>query len=282
MAFDLGNKFTRKAKQFTEDAVGRALPGNDPLSKVGRNVLDASANRLISSGLNFLKDNKFINDIITTTFRDNDTRVRLSLSPDSGPILYKSLSNRLLEPLSDTNGVLFPYTPTISVSHTAQYTGMHPTHSNYVQHSYNASSVDAISIDGYFTANNADEARYVFAVLHFLRSAYKMFFGTDANRGTPPPVLRLSGYGPFNYHSVPVVLTNFTEIMSADRDYIEVPLASAPDAATKTMIPTYMNMTMTLSPIYTKQQISNFGLDSFARGDLIGRPGGGSQGGGFL
>lgn len=282
MSFDLGQKFTRKAKQFTEDAVGRALPGNDPLSKVGRNVLDASANRLISSGLNFLKDNKFINDIITTTFRDNDTRVRLSLSPDSGPILYKSLSNRLLEPLSDTNGVLFPYTPTISVSHTAQYTGMHPTHSNYVQHSYNASSVDAISIDGYFTANNADEARYVFAVLHFLRSAYKMFFGTDANRGTPPPVLRLSGYGPFNYHSVPVVLTNFTEIMSADRDYIEVPLASAPDAATKTMIPTYMNMTMTLSPIYTKQQISNFGLDSFARGDLIGRPGGGSQGGGFL
>ena len=28
-------------------------------------------------------------------------------------------------------------------------------------------------------ANNADEARYVFAVLHFLRSTYKMFFGND-------------------------------------------------------------------------------------------------------
>lgn len=282
MAFDLGNKFTRKAKQFTEDAVGRALPGNDPLSKVGRNILNASSNRLVSSGLGFLKGNSFINDIVTATFRENDTRVRLSLSPDSGPILYKSFNNKLLEPLIDTNGILFPYTPTISVSHTASYTGMHPTHSNYVQHSYNASSVDAISIDGYFTANNADEARYVFAVLHFLRSAYKMFFGTDANRGTPPPVLRLSGYGPFNYHSVPVVLTNFTEIMSADRDYIEVPLAAAPDAATKTMIPTFMNMTMTLSPIYTKDQISNFSLESFARGDLIGRPGGGSQGGGFL
>ena len=100
-------------------------------------------------------------------------------------------------PLIDTNGILFPYTPTISVSHTAQYTGAHPPHSNYVQHSYNASSVDAINIDGYFTANNSDEARYVFAVLHFLRSSYKMFFGADAIRGTPPPVLRLSGYGPF-------------------------------------------------------------------------------------
>jgi len=279
VAFDLGNKFTRKAKQFTEDAVGRALPGNDPLSKVGRNVLNASSNRLVSAGLEFAKGIPFLDQIVTTVFRDNDTRVRLSLSPNSGQILYKSFNNKLLEPLNDTDGVLFPYTPTISVSHTAQYTGMHPAHSNYVQHSYNASSVDAISIDGYFTANNADEARYVFAVLHFLRSAYKMFFGTDANRGTPPPVLRLSGYGPFNYNSVPVVLTNFTEIMSADRDYIEVPLASAPDSATKTMIPTFMNMTMTLSPIYTKNQISNFGLESFARGDLIGRPGGS---GGFL
>jgi len=279
VAFDLGNKFTRKAKQFTEDAVGRALPGNDPLSKVGRNVLNASSNRLVSAGLEFAKGIPFLDQIVTTVFRDNDTRVRLSLSPNSGQILYKSFNNKLLEPLNDTDGILFPYTPTISVSHTASYTGMHPTHSNYVQHSYNASSVDAISIDGYFTANNADEARYVFAVLHFLRSAYKMFFGADANRGTPPPVLRLSGYGPFNYNSVPVVLTNFSEIMSADRDYIEVPLASAPDSATKTMIPTYMNMTMTLSPIYTKDQISNFSLESFARGDLIGRPGGS---GGFL
>jgi len=279
VAFDLGNKFTRKAKQFTEDAVGRALPGNDPLSKVGRNVLNASSNRLVSAGLEFAKGIPFLDQIVTTVFRDNDTRVRLSLSPNSGQILYKSFNNKLLEPLNDTDGILFPYTPTISVSHTAQYTGMHPTHSNYVQHSYNASSVDAISVDGYFTANNADEARYVFAVLHFLRSAYKMFFGNDNLRGTPPPVLRLSGYGPFNYNSVPVVLTNFTEIMSADRDYIEVPLASAPDSATKTMIPTYMNVTMTLNPIYTKDQISNFGLESFARGDLIGRPGGS---GGFL
>lgn len=279
MAFDLGNKFTRKADQFVKDASGKLLPGNDPLSKIGRNVIDASSNRLVSAGLEFAKGIPFLDDIVTTTFRENDTRVRLSLSPNSGQILYKSFNNRLLEPLIDTDGILFPYTPTIGISHTAQYTGMHPTHSNHIQHSYNASSVDTISVDTYFTANDADEARYVFAVLHFLRSAYKMFFGADANRGTPPPVLRLSGYGPFNYNSVPVVLTNFTEIMSGDRDYIEVPLASAPDAATKTMIPTYMNMNMTLTPIYTKEQISNFSLESFARGDLIGSPG---RGGGFL
>ena len=90
-------------------------------------------------------------------------------------MLYKDPIIDCWNPLIDTNGILFPYTPTISVSHTAQYTGAHPPHSNYVQHSYNASSVDAINIDGYFTANNSDEARYVFAVLHFYEVHTKCF-----------------------------------------------------------------------------------------------------------
>ena len=280
MAFDLGSKFTRRAQQFVSNAAGRALPGNDPLSKIGRSVLGASGNRLIQAGLNFAGANiPGFNDAATTVFRDGDIRVRLSMSPASGPLLYKDPSNKLLQPLIDTDGILFPYTPTISVSHTAQYSSPGLAHTNHAQHSYNASSVDTISVDGYFTANTADEARYVFAVLHFLRSAYKMFYGADAQRGTPPPVLRLSGYGPYNYNSVPVVLQQFAEIMPADRDMIEVPLASSPDAATKTMIPTYMPITLNLMPIYSKNQIGNFSLESFARGDLIGNPG---KSGGFL
>ena len=280
MAFDLGSKFTRRAQQYVSDAAGRALPGNDPLSKIGRSVLGASGNRLIQAGLNFAGANiPGFSDAAATVFRDGDIRVRLSMSPGSGPLLYKDPSNKLLQPLIDTDGILFPYTPTVSVSHTAQYSSPGLAHTNHAQHSYNASSVDTISVDGYFTANTADEARYVFAVLHFLRSAYKMFYGADALRGTPPPVLRLSGYGPHNYNSVPVVLTSFTEIMPADRDMIEVPLASSPDSATKTMIPTYLPVTMALLPIYSKNQISNFNLQGFARGDLIGNPG---KGGGFL
>lgn len=280
MAFDLGSKFTRRAQQFVSNAAGRALPGNDPLSKIGRSVLGASGNRLIQAGLNFAGENiPGFSDAATTVFRDGDIRVRLSMSPGSGPLLYKDPNNKLLQPLIDTDGILFPYTPTVTVSHSAQYSGTHPAHSNHIQHSYNASSVDSITVDGYFTANTADEARYVFAVLHFLRSAYKMFYGADAQRGTPPPVLRLSGYGPYNYNSVPVVLQQFAEIMPADRDMIEVPLASSPDAATKTMIPTYMPITLNLMPIYSKNQIGNFSLESFARGDLIGNPG---KSGGFL
>jgi len=280
MAFDLGSKFTKIAQQYVSNAAGKALPGNDPLSKIGRNLLDSSANRLLQAGLEFAGANiPGFDDVATTVFRDNDTRVRLGLSPSSGPILYKDPNNRLLDPLNDTSGILFPYTPTVSIGHSAQYAGMHPTHSNYVQHSYNASAIDSITIDAYFTANTADEARYVFAVLHFLRSAYKMFFGADRLRGTPPPVLRMSGYGPYNYNSIPVVLANFTEIMPADRDYIEVPLAAAPDASTKTMIPTYLPVTISLMPIYSKNQIGNFSLEEFAAGGKIGNPNGS---GGFL
>lgn len=280
MPFDLGNKVTKLAKQFVSNQSSKVLPGNDPLSKIGRNILDASGNRLIQAGLNFAGENiTGFNNIASTVFRDNDIRVRLSLSPGAGPILYNDPSNSILSPLIDTNGILFPYTPTVSVSHSAQYAGSHPTHSNYIQHSYNASAIDAITIDSYFTANTADEARYVFAVLHFLRSSYKMFFGADSLRGTPPPVLRLSGYGPFNFNSIPVVVQSFVEIFGADRDMIEVPLATSPDAATKTMIPTYMPFTISLMPIYSKTQIGGFNLGSFARGDLIGSP---SKGGGFL
>ena len=275
--FDMGSKFAKNPQNFVQNA------GSQIQSIAAKSIpagLDASASRLFQSGLNFGGANiPSLAGGFTAQFAQQDKRVRLALSPGSGPMLYKDPSNSVLSPLASTGGILFPYTPTVSVSHTAQYSSPGLAHTNHAQHSYNASSVDTISVDGYFTANTADEARYVFAVLHFLRSAYKMFYGADALRGTPPPVLRLSGYGPHNYNSVPVVLTSFTEIMPADRDMIEVPLASSPDSATKTMIPTYLPVTMALLPIYSKNQISNFNLQGFARGDLIGNPG---RGGGFL
>jgi len=278
--FDLGSKFSRKAQNFAGDAIGRALPGNDIASKAARSILDSSANRLISAGLNFAGANSpLLNNALTATFRENDTRVRIALSPGSGGILYKDPQNQIMEPLLNTGGVLFPYTPTINVSYSANYAGMHPTHSNFIQHSYNASSVDAITVVGTFTANNAEEARYLLAVLHFMRSAHKMFYGRDTLRGTPPPVLRFSGYGPFQFNSVPCVLQAFSHDFEGSSDYIEVPLAAAPDASTKTMVPTLMNINFSLLPIYSKNQIGNFSLESFARGDQIGNP---SKGGGFI
>ena len=268
--FDMGSKFAKNPQNFVQNA------GSQIQSIAAKSIpagLDASASRLFQSGLNFGGANiPSANGEFTAQFAQTDNRVRLALAPASGPMLYKDPTNSILAPLVSTGGILFPYTPTISVSHSAQYAGTHPTHSNYVQHSYNASAVDSITVDGYFTANDPDEATYVLAVLHFLRSAYKMFFGNDRLAGTPPPVLRLSGHGALNYNSVPCVLQNFAEIMPADRDYIEVP-------GRGTLVPSYLAMTLNLLPIYSKNQIGNFSLDSFARGDLMGNA---SGTGGFL
>ena len=69
MAFNLGSIFKRKAQQFVSDASGRALPGNDPLSKIGRNLLDSSGNRLIQAGLNFAGENiPGFSDVAATVF----------------------------------------------------------------------------------------------------------------------------------------------------------------------------------------------------------------------
>jgi hypothetical protein len=49
-----------------------------------------------------------------------------------------------------------------------------------------------------------------------------MFYGQDENpnRGTPPPLLYLSGFGQYQFDSHPVVLTSFAYSLPVDVDYI--------------------------------------------------------------
>jgi hypothetical protein len=49
-----------------------------------------------------------------------------------------------------------------------------------------------------------------------------MFYGQDENpnRGTPPPLLYLSGFGQYQFDNHPVVLTNFSYSLPVDVDYI--------------------------------------------------------------
>jgi hypothetical protein len=47
-----------------------------------------------------------------------------------------------------------------------------------------------------------------------------MFYGQDKFRGTPPPLLYLSGLGEYQFDNHPVVLTNFTYTLPNDVDYI--------------------------------------------------------------
>ena len=149
-----------------------------------------------------------------------DWRVRLQLA-DSSDYLYNAPDcGPLLWPLRDTNGVIFPYTPTIDTSYKANYSTYDLTQSNYRGYFYQNSYIDGINIKATFTAQDSAEANYLLAVIHFFRSVTKMFYGQDAQRGTPPPMVFLSGLGDFQFNKHPCLVQQFNYNLPADVNYI--------------------------------------------------------------
>ena len=163
------------------------------------------------------------------TFKDaleyasqGDWRVRLSLA-DAGKYLYQAAEPGILAPLAKTKGILFPYTPSINVSYSANYDLASIQHSNYKIPQYQNSSVDQLTISCDFTAQSVAEANYVLAVIHFLRSVTKMFYGKDENpiRGTPPPLCYLTGLGQYQFNAHPLLINSFSYALPTDVDYIK-------------------------------------------------------------
>ena len=166
-------------------------------------------------------------------------------------------------PLAETNGVVFPYTPQITVVHQASYSAQRFTHSNYPHYSYENSEVQNIQITGDFTAQNSLEAKYVLACIYFFRSVTKMFFGQSQNAGNPPPLVFLSGYGTYYFPEVPCAVTQFSHTMPSDIDYIETE---------GDRIPATSQMTVMLQPMYSKKTIAEaWSLSDFAAGGLVGK-----------
>lgn len=205
-----------------------------------------------------------------------DERARLSLAPGAGDVLYNS--GGILSPLQATSGLIFPYTPAINVSHNAEYETQGLAHTNYSQHSYMRSGVDQISVVGTFTAETQEEGRYMLAAIHFLKSATKMFYGRDSNRGTPPPVLRLSAHGTYMYDSLPVVVSQTNFDFPTDVDYIEVDVTDSPRNSsgfsnTTTRVPTNMMLNVTLLVVASRTRTLDFSLREYATGGLLGLAG---------
>jgi hypothetical protein len=150
---------------------------------------------------------------------NGDWRVRLRLAPES-KYLYNDEDPGILAPLKTSDGVIFPYTPNISTSYNANYDVAELTHSNYRGQFYKNSNVGDISITATFTAQDTAEAEYMLAVIHFFRSATKMFYGQDAQRGAPPPLVYLFGLGQYQFNNHPCVVKSFTYNLPTDVDYI--------------------------------------------------------------
>jgi len=148
----------------------------------------------------------------------NDWRVRLSMSSWSS-----FRSSPVLKPLKDAGGLIFPYTPKISISSSANYSAISGiVHSNYAFQAYKSSEPGTISINAPMYVEDPEQGLYWIAMVHYLRSLTKMFSGADPKAGNPPPVIMLNGYGNYVFKNVPVVVKKMSVDLAQDVDYIGV------------------------------------------------------------
>lgn len=180
-----------------------------------------------------------------------DWRFRMSLAP-SANYLYKAATPGILKPLMATNGVIFPYSPQINVSYNASYSSADLVHTNYKIYNYKNSSIESVGITGEFTCQDSAEANYVLAVIHFFKSVTKMFYGQDQNptRGTPPPLVYLTGFGQYQFDMHPVVVTSFTHTFPADVDYVNAyPTNNSSSVGGQNMAPYMPQIATFFSPL---------------------------------
>jgi len=212
--------------QLSEEEINQQIQQAGQEPDVQESVFDPTGNggapQGISTALNNTRSTATKQD--SANFQQKpDWRARLSLAPNAN-YLYKVPKGQagILAPLQATDGVIFPYTPAISVTYSAGYDSSELVHSNYKIYQYKGSSVDTVSITADFTAQDTTEANYLLAVIHFFRSVTKMFYGRDQNpnNGVPPPLCYLSGFGAYTYDAHPLVVTNFIYATPTDVDYI--------------------------------------------------------------
>lgn len=286
----LGNSIKNGVSDFTSNLTGAVEDAANAVSDFvnvdgfakdirSKNLPDGSLAKLGGTATETVGFKKPVN---------RDWRVRLSI-----PNVASFKASPLLSPLKQTNGLVFPFTPTIIVAHSANYQAITPTHTNYPYFAYQNSQVDQLVITGDFFVQNGVEAEYWVAALHYLRSATKMFYGGEAETlGAPPPVVKLNGYGDFIFNNVPVVVTNFTVDLPQDVDYIATGLGEAMSteksvsgAAGQTITekrdsvswaPTQSLITVTVQPLYSRREIEKFSLQNYVNGEYI------KNGGGFI
>lgn len=195
----------------------------------------------------------------------NDWRVRINCD-------WTRFDSKMFERLGPggTNGVVFPYTPTINFTSRAEYTETTPTHNNYPFLSYKNSAIDEISIESNWSCETEPDAAYYVAAITFFKTVTKMFYGEGPNAGNPPLICRLTGYGTSIFNNVPVVVTSFNISLPAEVNYVQ---CNSYGQGTETWVPIYSTLTLSLKPIYNRADLRTFSLENFALGALTNSTG---------
>ena len=268
-----------------------------PIGNVGRivkNVASGFFNRTLSklTGAGIPTDSRLVNARAKWSGRNDSTdwRVRLQV-PEGSPLqsFFDFERNDLLKPLTETRGIFWPLTPLCQIQHSANYNALGQTHSNYPFQAYQNSSVDSFNVLGEFPVQNAEDAKHWVATVNFLRTATKMFFGSDTINGLKrhtQPKLHLSGYGDHMFNKVPVVVNSFNIELRQGIDYISTKQTNTPykrltgadsgffmnaEGEDQTWAPTLSNISVLITPIYSRESIKDFSMRRFVRGELNGK-----------
>ena len=248
--------------QYTKQSLGDFTGSNSKL------LMSRHRGRNIPPGAETIKRDAAVATIAPSLRNQGDDwRVKISV-----PDLATFRTSSLLSPLIETgNNVVFPIVPTISIQHLASYEAIAPVHTNYSYPQFVNSQINEIAITGEFPVQNEEDGRYWLAATHFFRSATKMFYGDSSNKGAPPPLCKLHGYGDYVFNNVPVVITSYATDLPNNVDYIRVPIftnVSGQYEQRYQMVPTNSTIAITVRPAYSRGKLASFSLDKFINGDL--------------
>ena len=146
--------------------------------------------------------------------------------------------------------IIFPTTPTFSLSNKANYNNQDLVHANFPHPVYKNSTSDDISISGEFPVETLEDAQDWLRTIALGRGLTKMFFGGSGN---PPPICTLSGYGAVLKY-IPVVIKSFQVDFKDDVHYIQAAGASVPRLST---------IQITCMPVYSKSSQRGFDLGAY-------------------
>ena len=259
------------------------------IKNVGGTALNRTLARLTGAGIS--TDSRIVQARAKWSGRSDKTDWRVRLQVPDGPLtqFFDFDNNPILKPLAEQQGMFWPLTPTMQIAHQASYNAMDQIHSNFPHQAYQNSFIDALNIIGEFPVQNSEDAKHWVATVNFLRTATKMFFGrTDGLnglKGNPPPILHLYGYGDHMFNKVPVIVNSFNLELRQNIDYISTkqteqgyglgrvgPIRGEVERGeSQTWAPTISNISVLVTPIYSRDSVKNFSMKKFVNGELNGK-----------
>ena len=256
------------------------------VKNVGSGIFNRTLGRLTGAGIS--TDSRIVNARAKWSGRSDKTDWRVRLQVPQGPLtqFFDFQNNPIMQPLAASQGIFWPLTPAVVIQHSANYNAMDQVHSNYPHQAYQNSQVDSMNIIGEFPVQNSEDAKHWVATVNFLRTVTKMFFGTDDGnnlKGNPPPILHMFGYGDHMFNKVPVVINTFNVELRPGIDYISTKQSDVygqrpgnidvlnQDGASQTWAPTLSNISVLVTPIYSRDSIKEFSMKKFVNGELNGK-----------